>query len=500
MPLRSNPLLYEINTWVWLEELRQRYNRPLTLETVPEEIFDELAGLHIDAVWLMGIWERSPHGREIARRLNFLLEEYRRALPSVTRDQIIGSPYAVYRYAVDPNYGGREALAVFRRKLAERGIKLILDFVPNHVAVDHHWTVDAPDALIQATAEQAAAQPDLYFAAPRPEAKGRYFAHGRDPYFPAWSDTAQIDAFSPRARQVTVETLCDIAEQCDGVRCDMAMLLVNRIFSSTWHRPELPDQEFWIDVIGKVRAQQPDFLFMAEVYWDMEAELLAQGFDYAYDKRLYDRLLHESAAAVRDHLTAALSYQRRMVRFTENHDEARAMASFGRTRSQMAALLCATLPGMTLFYEGQFEGRRVKLPVQLGARPPEPVEAEVQAFYRALLAEVDAPIYHEGTFNLLGSLPLSGGSHHEPLIAYTWSLGAERRLIIANLSRDSAAQGRIMLGDSALGSAKMWRFSDAFNAAETFLVPTDTLLSGGVYASLPPNGFKIYRFAAADHS
>ncbi len=498
MVLRSNPLLYEINTWVWLAELRQRYRQPLTLANLPDEIFEDLASLHIDAVWLMGIWERSPHGREIARRLNFLLEEYRRALPSVTHDQIIGSPYAVCRYAVDPAYGGREALAVFRRKLAQRGIKLILDFVPNHVAVDHHWTADAPDALIQATAEQAAAQPDRYFAAPRPEAKGRYFAHGRDPYFPAWSDTAQVDAFSPLARQATLQTLCDIAEQCDGVRCDMAMLLVNRIFSSTWNRPELPPQEFWVEVIGGVRAQHPNFLFVAEVYWDMEAELLAQGFDYAYDKRLYDRLLHDSPSAVRDHLTAALSYQRRMTRFTENHDEARAMASFGRTRGQMAALLCATLPGMTLFYEGQFEGRRVKLPVQLGARPHEPIDLETQAFYRALLAEVDAPIYHDGIFNLLGTLPLSGGSYSEPLLAYTWALGADRRLIILNLSRDSAAQGRIMLGDPALGSAAAWRFTDVFSPAETFLLPTDSLLSGGVYASLPPNGFKVYQIEPSE--
>jgi hypothetical protein len=498
MLLRSNPLLYEINTWVWLEDLRQRYNRPLTLDTLPEEVFDGLADLQIDAVWLMGIWERSPHGRQIARHLNFLLEEYRRALPSVTQAQIIGSPYAVYRYAADAHYGGRDALAVFRRKLAARNIRLILDFVPNHVAVDHHWTVDAPEVLIQATAEQAAAQPDLYFAAPQPEARGRYFAHGRDPYFPPWSDTAQVDAFSPRARQATLQTLCDIAEQCDGVRCDMAMLMVNRIFSSTWNRPELPAQEFWIEVIGGVRAQYPEFLFMAEVYWDMEAELLAQGFDYAYDKRLYDRLLHESPSAVRDHLTAALSYQRRMVRFTENHDEARTMASFGRARGQMAALLCATLPGMTLFYEGQFEGRRVKLPVQLGARPHEPVEAEIFAFYRALLAEVNAPLYHDGVFNLLGTLPLSGGSHNEPLLAYTWTLDAQRRLIIINLSRDSAAQGRVMLGDAALGSASAWRFTDVFNTAETFLVPTDSLLSGGVYASLPPNGFKVYQLEAAD--
>ncbi|MFN7209358.1 MAG: hypothetical protein ACK4P1_03065, partial [Aggregatilineales bacterium] len=99
---------------------------------------------------------------------------------------------------------------------------------------------------------------------------------------------------------------------------------------------------------------------------------------------------------------------------------------------------------------------------------------------------------------LLGTLPLSGGSHNEPLLAYTWTLGDERRLIALNLSRDSAAQGRIMLGDPALGGATAWRFSDVFNRAETFLIPTDSLLSGGVYASLPPNAFKVYQVQAAE--
>jgi len=115
-----------------------------------------------------------------------------------------------------------------------------------------------------------------------------------------------------------------------------------------------------------------------------------------------------------------------------------------------------------------------------------------------LLAEVNAPLYHDGVFNLLGTLPLSGGSHNEPLLAYTWTLDAQRRLIVINLSRDSAAQGRVMLGDAALGGASAWRFTDVFNTAETFLVPTDSLLSGGVYASLPPNGFKVYQLEAAD--
>src|SRR5260221_2762733 len=144
---------------------------------------------------------------------------------------------------------------------------------------------------------------------------------------------------------------------------------------------------------------------MAEVYWEMEAELQSQGFDYTYDKRLYDRLLHDSHDSIRDHLLAAISYQRRMVRFVENHDEARATASFGMEKSLAAATIIATLPGARMIHDGQLQGRKVRVPVQLGRRPDEaPLEA-IAAFYRKLMPEVMQAPYHEGTFMMLASHP-----------------------------------------------------------------------------------------------
>src|SRR4051812_17824616 len=107
---------------------------------------------------------------------------------------------------------------------------------------------------------------------------------------------------------------------------------------------------------------------LAEVYWDLEYKLQQLGFDYTYDKRLYDRLVKNDANLLRLHLRATVDYQQRLARFIENHDEERAVTVFGRPRSCAAAVLALTLPGMRLLHEGQLAGRARRVPVQLGRR------------------------------------------------------------------------------------------------------------------------------------
>ncbi len=259
---------------------------------------------------------------------------------------------------------GPDGLAAARKELAVRGLRLMLDFVPNHVAPDHPWVAAHPEYFIRGTVEDLARAPGDFF-----EADGAVFACGRDPYFPPWQDVLQLNAFSPALRQAAVRTLHEIADQCDGVRCDMAMLLINRVFEQTWgaRAGQAPAGEYWREVIAAVRAHHPGFLFMAEAYWDLEWELQQQGFDYCYDKRLYDRLEHDFAEQIRLHLVADLAYQEKLVRFIENHDEPRAAATFADRKARAAATTILTLPGAKLLHEGQLDGRRVKLPVQLGA-------------------------------------------------------------------------------------------------------------------------------------
>ena len=212
---------------------------------------------------------------------------------------------------------------------------------------------------------------------------------GGDPYFPAWTDVAQLNAFSPGLREAVIATVKDIASQCDGVRCDMAMLLISDIFARTWGDRPGPRAatEYWREVIGAVKSDAPGFLFIAEAYWDLEWELQQQGFDHCYDKRLYDRMEHSTADDVRGHLWADLQYQNDLIRFLENHDEPRAAATFAPDKHRAAAVAIATLPGAKLWHEGQFEGKKVRLPVQLGRRPEEPVDEDLLAFYRELMMQ-----------------------------------------------------------------------------------------------------------------
>ncbi|MBN2471118.1 MAG: alpha-amylase, partial [Anaerolineae bacterium] len=393
----QHPTLYEINTWPWLYGLSQQYGQPITLGNVPAEVWDDLAAPGFDAIWLMGVWERSPESRRIAREHPGLQLEYHRALPDFTPEDVIGSPYAVRRYVTDARLGGPEGLAAARQALAARGMRLVLDYVPNHVARDHPWIMEQPDYFIQGSAADRKADPDNWFAAGE-----RVFAHGKDPYFPGWTDTAQLNAFHPGLRRASADTLIAIGDQCDAVRVDMAMLMVGRIFAGTWgaRAGKAPQVEFWWEIIRQVKAAHPDLIFMAEAYWDMEWELQQQGFDYCYDKRLYDRLAHAGPAAIQGHLEADPDYQSKLVRFIENHDEPRAAATFSPRQAGAAAVVAGTLPGARLFHQGQLEGAQIKLPVQLRRRFMEPASADLHAFYTTLLAALRAPVFHAGEWQL----------------------------------------------------------------------------------------------------
>jgi hypothetical protein len=488
------PFFYQINTWVWLDTLSRQYNYPITLENVPEAALEQLATYNVDAVWLMGVWQRSYNARASALKY---AGQYKPALPDLTYDDIIGSPYAVGSYQVDENLGGKRGLADFRQRLSERGLKLILDYVPNHVASDHAWVRVHPDYMVLGTPKDLEKRATDFFSAKDATGKTVVVAHGRDPYFPGWVDTAQVNAFSPDARRASLANLLDIAEQCDGVRCDMAMLLLNEVFARTWqgYVGKSPKTEFWDEIIPNVKARHPNFLFMAEVYWDMEARLQMQGFDYTYDKRLYDRIMETKPDAIRDHLIAPLAFQERLVRFIENHDEHRAAESLGLQKSRPAAVLIATLPGATLLHDGQFIGRRVKLPVQIGRQPYEPANDELKAFYLQLLQETRAPIYQHGEWAQCKIAPGKENKTHLNLIAYGWRSGDEHRLIVVNLTAEQS-QAHINLSAWPEVGTGNWNLFDFVNG-DRYLREGDLLENVGLYVDLGPYQAHLFRFERA---
>ena len=161
----------------------------------------------------MGVWERSPAGIAVAMRNQGLLDDFRRVLPDFTGADNVGSPYCVRNYMVDPHLGGPEGLAIARKELAKRGLRLILDFVPNHVAPDHPWVAEHPDYFIRGDAGDTLREPGAFITA-----GGGVFACGRDPFFPAWPDVLQLNAFNPGLRTAAIATVSSLADQCDGVR------------------------------------------------------------------------------------------------------------------------------------------------------------------------------------------------------------------------------------------------------------------------------------------
>jgi len=492
----EKPVIYEINTAVWLNQLSAQTGHPVTLGDVPDDVLDSLAAPGITMVWLMGVWERSPYSRQHALKYK---HEYLGALPDMTDDDVIGSAYSIRAYEVAAEYGGREGLADFRRRLQARGLKLMLDYVPNHVGPDHAWA-DEASFTVRGKAADADQRPSDFFRHRTKAGRSVVLAHGRDPYYPGWADTVQLNAFSPALRAEIIRTLLDIAGQCDGVRCDMAMLFLNDIFARTWdgYVKQKPGPEFWAEIIPAIRAQHPAFMFMAEVYWGKEADLLALGFDSVYDKVFYDRLESGEIAELHAHLTAPMTYQRHVMRFLENHDEPRAYATFGPQLSYPAATVLLTVPGGVLLHDGQFTSRRAKLPVQLGRAPDEPVSAELHAHYLRLLEETADPVYQQGEFSVFDFKPRSASKGAgAKLLAYGWRLAdGSRRLILVNLG-SHPAEGQLDLTPWTGTNGRSWRLTDVFDGAQHRTGEAEHPHTG-LHVSLQPYASHIYHVEPLD--
>jgi hypothetical protein len=272
----------------------------------------------------------------------------------------------------------------------------------------------------------------------------------------------------------------------------MAMLLLNSVFERTWagRAGQNPTTEYWDDVISAVKKISPDFLFIAEAYWDLEWELQQHGFGFCYDKRLYDRLEHDNAESVRLHLCADLAYQGKLLRFLENHDEPRAAAEFLPEKECAAAVVTSTLPGARMFHEGQFEGRKVRLPVFLGRRPAEPVDNALQAFYRKLLEAINSPVFREGEWTLCERSGWPDNPSYQNVVAWRWDYNSERYLIVVNLS-ERQAQAMIHTGWDDL-AGRTTRFNDQLSGTK-YDRPGDEIQSNGLYVDLAPWGCHFFR-------
>jgi hypothetical protein len=233
---------------------------------------------------------------------------------------------------------------------------------------------------------------------------------------------------------------------------------------------------------------------LAEVYWDLEWELQQAGFDYTYDKRLYDRLSAHDAEGVRAHLRADLAFQTKSARFLENHDEPRAAAVFEEPIHRAAAVIAYLVPGLRFFHEGQFDGRKAHVSMHLGRRPVEPPSTSIRAFYDRLLAILRRPEVKSGDWRLCECRPAwNENPSHRQFVAMTWTLGDRRLLAVSNYGSSQAqcyltlpwpsfSRSRVELVDR-LGDARYERGSDE-------------LATRGLYLDMPSWGVHVFELAA----
>jgi hypothetical protein len=379
-------------------------------------------------------------------------------------------------------------LVRLRDRLHRRGLKLMLDFVPNHTAPDHPWVQAHPEYYVSGTEEQLAGQPQNYIKLDLPQGP-TIKAYGRDPYFDGWPDTLQLNYGNPDLQAAQIDELLKISQSCDGLRCDMAMLVLPDIFQRTWG---IAAEPFWPQATLKVREQHPDFVFMAEVYWDLEWTLQQQGFDYTYDKRLYDRLREQQARPVREHFWADLDYQQKSARFLENHDEPSAAATFPSHVHEAAAVLTYFNPGLRFVHEGQLQGWSKKISVHLCRGPEQPIDPGLQEFYHHLLNALRLDVFRNGDWQVLECKPAWDGNWtSECLIAFAWEGQNGQQAIVAVNYAPNQSQCYLPLPLSNAGG-DIYELKNLMGS-ESYERSGDSLVSPGLYLDLPEWGYGVYK-------
>jgi hypothetical protein len=474
---------------VVLTELTRIIGRQATLDDIPDEELDLFAEKGFDWVWFLSVWTTGKTAQRISRENPEWRNDFERTLPDLEEEDIGGSGFAIAEYKVHPIFGGDEALKRMRERLRKRGLKLMLDFVPNHMGPDHHWVEEHPEYFISGTVSDLEKNPCNFSIVERNQGD-IILAFGRDPYFSGWPDTVQLDYSNPATTEAMTRELLRIAEQCDGVRCDMAMLILPDVFEKTWGQKA---HSFWPEAIMAIRKKVPGFCFMAEVYWDMEWQLQQLGFDYTYDKKLYDRLTEGDAKAVREHFYGGLEYQSKLARFLENHDEQRAASTFDLQMHKAAAVVTFLSPGLRFFHQGQFQGKRKRISPHLIRAPQEPIDEVLTTFYAAFLPIISKPVFRFGNWQLIEPLPAwEGNTTSDSFIVFLWEgIAGDLVLVTVNYSPNSG-QCYLRLPFPEL-SGKLWRLQDKMSES-SYDRNGNEMQSRGLYLDLEGWQFHIFEF------
>jgi hypothetical protein len=301
------------------------------------------------------------------------------------------------------------------------------------------------------------------------------------------------------------ELLQSVAARCDGVRCDMAMLLLNDVFAKTWvnfppspvTRHPSPATEFWSDAISAVKEAQPKFLFLSEVYWRLEARLQELGFDYTYDKELYDKLVARDAAGVQGHLRGlSREFVSASAHFLENHDEPRVASKLSLAEHWAAALVILGLPGMRFLHEGQLAGAQLRIPVQLARRPVEAAQPEVVKIYEEMLTALRSSAVGQGRAQLIrprAAWPDNPTAQNFVIVQWQQE-PLKFDLVVVNLA-PHRSQCYAPLSIEGLSSYN-WSMADRLGE-ERYVRAGEDLEMQGLYLDLPASGAQVFEFKLA---
>ena len=366
-------------------------------------------------------------GKQISRTNPEWRREFQETLPDLREDDIAGSGFAITGYSVHSALGGEAALARLRTRLSHRGLKLLLDFVPNHTGLDHPWVRNIPSITFPvAKSTWPGRRTTISGSSAKPATC--CWRTGVIPISPVWPDTLQLNYGNPATQEAMIGELLKIAGQCDGVRCDMAMLVLPDVFERTWG---LQPKPFWPEATQRVRKQ-----FRTSCLWPRSIGIC----EWTYSSRdsttlmingFYDRLREGHAAPVRGHLCADPDYQRKMARFLENHDEPRAAGTFSVEMHRAAAVITFLSQGLRFFHQGQFEGRRKRISPHL-VRAPSARDEVLRAFYDELLGVLQRQTVRDGQWQLLECAPgWEGNWTSDCFVVFAWQDSSQERLLVA---------------------------------------------------------------------
>lgn len=403
--------VYLVNTRLWLRELKNRYGEEMTIGQIPEEEWKKILE-NYGVIWLMGIYKPSEKGRDVAK---IHQENYRYALSDINEEDIVASPFAIVDYSPNPGISRDwEEWDEVLNKLNLMGKKVLIDFIPNHTAIDHRWVKDHPEYYIQVSQEIYESNKKDFCPVIKKNGDIKYLAHGRDPYCGSWEDTLQLNYANPGLQEEMKKILVELVNHSDGVRCDMAMLPTPETFLRTWgwaltdeERNFIKNNDFWEKAVPAAKEAakligKDGFIMIAEAYWDRQS--LEKQFDYIYNGDLYQHLKQItnglcSSEGLKMHLKQILAresgYQDLI--YIENHDEDRAVRGIKKEFSKAAVTLLALMnKSLFLINQGQEMGFNIRPPMQIGRFPKENPDEEMVRFYKDLLNLRKSKLFQTG--------------------------------------------------------------------------------------------------------